>query len=407
VYLFQMEWLRKHRWLLLILLVAVGVRALISADRAEWPASSDEDHWEQIGIVYATSGIASPESSTYRPPLYPLTIALIYQVAEPETVWIRIVQIALSAWIVFMIYRLGFRMGGSRVALVSACLASLYPLWAFFSAMIMAETLLVFLVTMICFLGMSYVESPGIWKGIGLGVTMGLGLLCKPIVLAWIPGIAFVLWLKTPAGKRRVFMNQTVAIVCGFLVVVVPWTVRNELVTGHRFLISSNLGMNLLVGHEPGARGSYRDGRNYLAMHKRIGQGGSDAIESDRLVAREVFSWIVEDPSRAFVLGAKKVFLFWNSVLEGAPKRAVAVHFLSGSAICILGIWGLFRHREDTLAWFVGSAVIAWTLVHAVFFAHPRFRLPIDVILMPFAASQLLASWEWVSSVVRKRMAEL
>jgi 4-amino-4-deoxy-L-arabinose transferase-like glycosyltransferase len=407
VYLFQMEWLRKHCWLLLILLVGIGVRALISVNRGDWPASSDEDHWERIGLIYATSGIGSPEAGTYRPPLYPLLIAFVYKVAVPDAVWVRIFQIVLSAATGYLVYRLGYRVGGSKVALVSACLASLYPLWAFISGMLMAETLLVFLVTMICFLGISYVQLPGIWKGIGLGVTLGLGLLCKPIILVWIPAVVFVLWRKTPPRERRVYLNQAVAILSGFLVVVVPWAVRNELVTGHRFLISSNFGMNLLVGHEPGARGSYREGRNYLVMHERLGQAGSDAIESDRLVAREVLSWIVEDPARATVLGAKKVFLFWNSVIEGAPPRAVAVHFVSGSVICILGIWGLFRHRADTLAWFVGSAAIAWTVVHAVFFAHPRFRLPIDIILLPFVASQLLVSWQWVCSAVRTRMAEL
>jgi 4-amino-4-deoxy-L-arabinose transferase-like glycosyltransferase len=406
VYLFPMEWFQKHRWLLLVLLLAVGVRVLISLDRGQWPASSDEDHWERIGLIYATSGVGSPEAGTYRPPLYPLLIAFVYLVAEPDTVWIRIIQIGLSTATVFLIYRLGFLIAGPKEAIVSACLASLYPLWAFFSAMIMAETLLVFLVTMICFQGVRFVQSPGRWKGASLGALLGLGILCKPIVLAWIPAVGFVLWKASTNGNRG-FLNQVVAIFCGFLVVVVPWTIRNEIVTGHRFLISSNLGMNLLVGHEPGAKGSYRDGRNYLEMHERLGKEGSDAIESDRLVALEVLTWIADDPGRAALLGARKVFLFWNSVLEGGPPKAVAVHFVSGTILCLMGLWGLIRHRSEPLAWLVGSGAVAWTLVHAVFFSHPRFRLPIDLILMPFAASQLMVSWQKVSSVVRKRMAEL
>jgi 4-amino-4-deoxy-L-arabinose transferase-like glycosyltransferase len=402
-----MERFREYRWLILILLVAACVRLTISLDRDRWPASSDEDHWERIGLIYSTIGIGAAESGSYRPPLYPLMISAIYSVAGADAFWVRLVQIGLSLATVWLVSLLAFRLGGKQASLVAAVLAGFYPLWTFFSAMIMAEVLLVFLVTLSCYLAIRFDEAPGLGLGVALGSVLGLAVLCKPVVAAWIPLVGLILWRTSGWALRKDMLNQAVSILCGFLVVLVPWMVRNEVVTGHRFVVSTNLGMNLLIGHEPRARGSYIDERNYLAMHAKMGEGISDVVVRDGAVAREVLGWIAEDPVRTMKLALRKTFLLWNSVLEGASRSATTIHFATGTIVVLFGLWGIARFRSDTLSWLVGSAALGWTIVNAIFFAHPRFRLPVDILLLPFAGTQLLTAWRLAANAVRKRMAEL
>lgn len=407
LYLSRMKRLRENRWVILVLLVAGSVRLVISLDRDQWPASFDEDHWERIGLIYSTIGIGAAESGSYRPPLYPLMISVIYSVAGADAFWVRLAQIGLSLATVWLVSLLAFRLGGKQASLFAAVLASFYPLWTFFSAMIMAEVLLVFLVTLSCYLAIRFDEARGLGLAVALGSTLGLAVLCKPVVAAWIPLIAVILWRKSGWAIHKGVLNQVVSVLCGFLVVLVPWMLRNEVVTGHRFVVSTNLGMNLLVGHEPRARGSYVDERNYLAMHAKIGEGISDVVVRDAAVAREVLGWIAKDPVRTMKLAMRKTFLLWNSVLEGTSRSATTLHFVTGTIVVLLGLWGITRFRSDTLSWIVGAAALAWTVVHALFFAHPRFRLPVDILLIPFAGTQLQVSWRLVASAVRKRMAEL
>lgn len=401
-----MFWVRRHRFLLILLALSLVVRVAMSVDRDRWPFSEDEHHWERLGLLYATHGLWEADTGSYRPPLYPLMIGAVYTVLGADPLAIRILQACLATLTVFLVYLCARRLGSERIALTSAALAAVYPLWTFVSTMMMAETLLVLLVVTSVLLTVRFVESPGVDRGLALGFVLGLGILCKPVVLLWALVLIPAAWLRGGADVRG-RANATVAVAAGLLFAVTPWTIRNEVVTGHRLLVSTNLGMNLMIGHEPRARGQYIDGRDYVTMFNRLAGETQGAVERDRAVAGEIYQVIAENPWRSIELGFRKTFLFWNSMLSDAPRWAVVVHFFTGTGIVLLGVVGLVQNRKEDLAWVAISCALTWTAIHAVFFSHARFRLPVDLVWMPFVAAGLTTVWASVHAAVSRRLREL
>ncbi|HAA74212.1 TPA: hypothetical protein DCE37_03725 [Candidatus Latescibacteria bacterium] len=402
-----MIWIRKHWLILTILAVAVLVRVLVGLERDRWPFSQDEYHWERLGMVYATHGILVENPDTYRPPLYPLLLATIYNCFGQVPVIVRMVQAAMAALTCFLVYRAGCRLGNATHSYIAAACAALYPLWVFVSGMLLAETLLVMLVAGACLATLKLLERVNLTNAAVLGLVLGLGILCKPVGLPWALVVAIGVWIRlkgTPVANR---LNVLGAVLCGGLVVITPWIIRNEALTGHRMLMSTNLGMNLLIGHEPRANGTYVDGRDYWSIYNRIGGEYPDAISKDAAVAREVGKIIVENPLRSVRLALRKVFLFWSSFLHDGPRWARNLHFMVGSCLVLASGFGLYRNRGNDLAWIAISCVVVWTLLHALFFTHPRFRLPVDLALMPFAGAGLHGVFLSIKSAVGRRVAEL
>ena len=75
--------------------------------------------------------------------------------------------------------------------------------------------------------------------------------------------------------------------------------------------ISTNLGINLLVGHEPSATGRYSDDADYWQMVREIAGGEEDPVLRDALVARHALQGVVAQPLRTVRLAAIKVVSLW------------------------------------------------------------------------------------------------
>jgi hypothetical protein len=104
-------------------------------------------------------------------------------------------------------------------------------------------------------------------------------------------------------------------------------------------------------------------------------------------------TWLLSDPVRTARLGLLKLAWFWGPLIPGEslPRS------LAGSAlylpVLVLGMLGILRLRGTAVAWSVLSLALALSLVHALFFAHTRFRFPIDAALM--APAGWLAGRVW------------
>ena len=400
-------WLKRHRWLLLILLVSLGFRAVIGADRDRWPLTADEADWERQGLIYATHGLGVEDLATYKAPLYPLLISVAYRCFGTETVYVRHFQALLFLVTTVSVYALSTRLVDRRTPITAACVASIYPLWAMVNTSVVPGTLLTCLAVVCSLQAVRIVERPSLPGFLLLGLLLGAAILCDPVLALWVPVVVLLVTWHTSMDPARVQMNRLAAVVAGLLLVIAPWTIRNEAVTGHRLFWPPTLGRSLLIGHEPRARGSMDSRRDYVSMYERMGIEATDQVEKDRLVFRTVTGWIVDDPGRALVLAARKVWVLWNSVLRDAPRRTTVIHFLSGSAIAVFGLVGVYRQRRHLIGKVAGSVVLVWTLYCAVFYASPAMRLPIDLCLLPLAAMTGLRFFDWVKQAVIGRFREL
>lgn len=373
-------------WLALVLRVGFGLT------RSGLTASSDERHWDGMARAFWLSGLLHPDGGTYRPPLYPLMLSGIYRVTGHRPEAARVWQALIGTATCLVLYGIGHRMGGEAVGVTAAGLGAAYPLFVFFSGVLMAETLLVFLTLSALLLALRFESAPSIGRAGALGAGLGLAVLCKPVVLPWAALLLLGWWRRCglSRGRRAV---RAVVVVGAIGLVVAPWTVRNAAVSGYFVPISSNLGMNLMIGSEPGATGVYRDGVDYLEMFDRLTGPAEAPVARDRLAARRALGWIFASPVRFVGLGVEKFLRLWSPLVpdESALRNLIAL--LSSGSVLVLGMWGVWRLRRRPEGWAVAALLLSLSLVHVLFFAHTRFRLPADAVLMGPAAWMLVRGW--------------
>ena len=364
---------------ILLLALALRIGAAIACDGHAF--SADEAHWQRMAEAVWQHGLLSAEAGFFRPPLYPLLIACIYSALGYEPLFVRLIQAVLSAATCLMPYGLARTAYGERAGLYAALLAACHPLFIFFSGIFMAETLLLACTGLALWQVQRVVDRPNAPRAVGLGAILGLGALCKPVLLIWVPLLFVVLW-KARIGHGICGVKYMTLVVLTLVLTIVPWTLRNKQVSGHPVLISTNLGVNLLVGHEPSATGSYSDEADYWHMVEEIAGGEKDPVLRDALIARHVLQGMVAQPLRTMRLGAIKVASLWIPFgQDESTVRAISLG-LMGGLVLLLGTTGLWQMRHSPVSWSALSLLVALVGVHAMFFAHIRFRLPIDLALI-------------------------
>ena len=363
----------------LLLALALRIGTAIAFDGRTF--SADEAHWQRMAESLWQGGLQSAEAGFFRPPLYPLFIAWIYGTLGYEPLAVRLLQAVLSAATCLVPFALARSAYGERAGLYAALLTACHPLFIFFSGVFMAETLLLLCTGLALWCVQRVVDQSNVPNAVGLGIILGLGALCKPVLLVWVPLLFVVLWRAGAKNRTRGVVRMAVVFFT-LVLTIVPWTLRNKQVSGHFVPISTNLGINLLVGHEPSATGRYSDDADYWQMVREIAGGEEDPVLRDALVARHALRGMVAQPLRTVRLAAIKVVSLWVPFGQDPSIIRVTALGLMGISVLLLGAIGLWHMRHSSVCWSALSLLVALTVVHALFFAHIRFRLPIDLALI-------------------------
>jgi len=172
---------------------------------------------------------------------------------------------------------------------------------------------------------------------------------------------------------------------------ILPWTIRNYVVSGHVVWVASNGGINLIVGNHPEATGVY-DGYDYEGYIDRMAAGIEDQVERDRAAMREGMRLLIMNPWRSIRLAWAKVRAFWGFYPEDAGRAEKWIGLCSYGPVLGLALWGTYVGRDrwrDELLFYLFFA--AFSLVHMIFFGHVRFRLPMDPFLIVLAGGGLVS----------------
>ena len=391
----------RYRALGIVLVLALLLRLGFGISRSGMEASADETHWVRLAQHFVNLGPMHPDIGTYRPPLYGLFLATVFYVVGSDVEVVRVLQGVLSTLTCGLLFLIGRHVDCERVGLIAAVMGSVYPLFVFFAGVLMVETLLILLAVLSLYLTLEFQNGPSVRRAAALGVSLGLGALCKPVMLGWAVLLAGGLvvwpgWVTPDGGARRATGRHVMAIIAALCLAIAPWTMRNYAVTGYLMPISSNAGMNLLVGHEPEARGLYRDGADYVGLVHSMTGTQPDAVSRERAVLREVISRMAAAPGRTLELGLRKLLLLWSPIVSGETPLRNLVAALSYLPVVGLGAWGTWQLRRHPIAWPIAALALSLSIIHALFFAHTRFRLPMDAVLMVPAAwsiNHLVSKW--------------
>nr|WP_255712470.1 tetratricopeptide repeat protein [Rhodopirellula sp. JC740] len=347
----------------------------------------------------------------YQAPLYPYFLAVIISIFGPSVTAIRLVQMMLGVAGVGLIGLTGRKLFSDKVGLLSAGMLAIYPPAIYYDGIIQKTALATFLlclfVTACSFLQVS--KRP--WHAVVVGVSLGLLVITRENALLWTPLIpAWILLGISADMRKRWAMVGCYAI--GIAAVLMPVAARNASLGGEWSPTTFQAGPNFYIGNNLLASGIYIPlvPGHETPMHERAdAQRLAEESVGHELSAREVSrfwmsrAWaeIREAPGRWLQLMIAKSFMVINHYevpdvesmyifrdYSAALQLSRLWHF---GILCPLGSWGVIVTRQRwQVLWLQYLLLLSMIAAVVLFFILGRYRNPVAVLLIPFAAAGVM-----------------
>ena len=390
----------QKKTFLMILLLAFVLR-LGYALNARWDERlGDAVHYHRIaenllagkGYVYRSgSDLYREPIRSQRVPIYPLFVAGIYFLSGHSVTAVRIVQALLSTITCVFIYLIGKKLFSREVGLLSLALAAVYPIYIFYTAHLLTETLYLFLNTLLMLSVLYGLEGQQGILWFYSGLLSGMALLCRATTFAFLPFmVAAIFWLN----RRKRPFRALVLVLVGLVLVVAPWLIRNYRIHS-RWILSTQTGVNFYMGSNPmNQTGGSNQGGDFTIPVEVKGMSES---EINQYLFRKGVQFAKEQPGRYGRLAVQKFFRLWRwtpyrtSGYNGLVYQIVC--FLFNAPLILLLIPGMILARKEGGVLFLYLFIFSTTLLHMVWNSSMRFQLPMMPYVMVFSAYAFLEGW--------------
>jgi len=322
-----------------------------------------------------------------RPPGYPFFLAPWVALGANPPV-LRTLNFACLAASILLLYVLARRIGGALAGVLASALALFYPIFFYAAGKLYPQTLASTLLLLLLVMVVRVDRPPGIARAAVAGAVFGFLILTVPTF-----AFSFLivgLWLLLTHRRRAIPACTTGLVVA--LLVLGSWQVRNYRTFGEFIFVSTNSGVNLLLGNSENARADsgttaditqYRDAANALTE-----------VERDRFFRNAALDWIADNPaSAARLYGAKWLHYFsYRDQLATKSQKTTATELLMLVSYAPLFLLVLLRlafwrrlpiGRDELL---LIALFFLSSFFQAVFFTRLRFRIPMDHLLIGIAA---------------------
>jgi 4-amino-4-deoxy-L-arabinose transferase-like glycosyltransferase len=339
-------------------------------------------------------------ASAYRPPAYPLWAGFWYEILGANATRLLLVQSLLAPLTVLLSWLLARRLFGPRAAIATAVVVAVFPLvWEWFG-LLYTEALAIPLMVLTFLVFLERPPSPRL--AVGVGALMGVAMLIRPTSVFVFAGIlaAFVI----AAGWRRGGALTAASIGVAALVIL-PWTIRNYVVTDEFVPLSAQDAalhgtFNDFSANHPTAPYAWQfstpEVRELFAENPDISDAeyrselidlGTDYIAEHPFSVAEAFYWNgftrfwdVRRPGNALD----------EVPFEGRSKAVTTVGLVMYYVLLPLALCGIWRHRRRmTLVIPLAAAALAATIVFTVA-AGTRYRAPLEPMIAMMAVAAFI-----------------
>ncbi len=338
--------------------------------------------------------------------LYTLYLVFIYIIFGPHPIIARIIQAVIVGILhSYITYRIGEKTFGRVIGLIAAAVTSIYIYFFYYGAALMTEP---FYITGILFtlyfairLSENTDKKRDIQHGIALGISIGLTILLRQVFLLFLPFLFLWMWIARFKRSRDLPLLPTALSFILIFSFILPVTLYNYSRFGSFVLLNTNSGYAFFWGNHPiyGTRfipilpnDTYQ---NLIPEEVRH----LDEAALDRELLGRGIQFVMDDPKRYVLLSLSRIppyFMFWyspeSSMLSNISRIGSFGVFLP------FMLYGLFLGIKKTSSFmnllvspqgllilfalvYSGAHILTWTLV--------RYRLPVDAVLIPFAALAL------------------
>lgn len=331
--------------------------------------------------------------TAHMPPFQPALMAAIYHLFGPTLVAgyiIWLIAIAGSAGMYGMLPWLGEKLGlGLKAGLIAGLAGAVIPRWP---GWIEGPAAVLIGLMAAAFLRRWSTGRATSGGSLALGLAVGLAFHVTPSLLPVALGLAAfeLLWLRETRRRRwAALMLLGMAAACA------PWTWRNYARLDGLFFIRSNFGLELRMGNHEGAAptldlsargGTERHPRTNEEEARKVQRLGE--LEYMRRTGREAAHWIRAHPAAFLRLTGLRVAQFWLGPVDDLP---VALGTALLTLLAAVGAWRAFPVLSvpQRAAFLIPLA--AYPLVYYLVGYEPRYRQPMDGLLLLLAASAFAA----------------
>jgi 4-amino-4-deoxy-L-arabinose transferase-like glycosyltransferase len=297
----------------------------------------------------------------------------------------------------------------------------------YFEGELLLDSFLVFFDLLLILFLLRAKENPRFSRWLICGIILGLSAITRPNILVFVPFVW--LWIFLVFRKRKTFkavLVYSASFLLGSILIISPVTLRNVIAGGDAVLIASQGGINFYIGNNKNADGVsaifYREDWQYRDFQKMAEKETGKTLKPSEISSfyyRKGLDFYLENPSRAFKLLVKKLYLFWNrfeisnnqniyffrqysSLIRILPLGFWLIGPL-GLAGMILSIPALKRSKEACSSRIADRRkrillpilfVISYMATVVMFFVTARFRLPVIPLLIIFSGVSLVWLFE-------------
>lgn len=390
--------------------------------------------------------------------IYTLFLAGIYWLAGVNPLIVRLIQIVIvSVAHSWLVYRLGKQVFNHATGLWATLLSAVYLYFIYYSGALMTEPFYIIGILWTLDAAMRIVRSvdrgtvqSGVQKSslqkprvstaqwLELGLAIGFTMLMRQVFGLFVPFLFLWVWWgllglnrsgegvsnEHPVGWKSVFSPLRGMIVASVvaLLLIAPWTIRNYVAFGEFVPLNTNSGYAFFWGNHPIYGTSFvgilpPDGPTYQDLIPEELHSLNEA-ELDKALLRRGLEFVFDDPVRYILLSfsrSREYFKFWPAVdsslisnLSRVGSFGILLPFM------VLGLWQAAKSslgtpaansQDERVIWRYGFLLLVgfslfYTTIHLMTWALIRYRLPVDALLLLFAAyslSTLTSRWPWLS----------
>lgn len=403
----------------LSVLFRVGAALFLGNQINEMPGVSDQISYHTLGIRLADGhgftfdrpwwpATQAGEPTAHWSYLYSYFVASIYWLFGPHPLMVRLLQsLIVGIFHPLLIFIIGKITFNSRIGLIGAAITSIYIYFVYYSATLMTEPF--YITGILIILGISgwivknahqILENRRqlLLFAVLLGVATSMTILLRQAFVLFLPFLYF--WLLFVLRKNYLIPALKI-IALNVLIItffILPFTIYNFERFNQFVLLNTNAGFAFYWANHP-IYGMHFEGiltqSTYLDLLPRELYGLNEAA-LDRELLKRGLQFVFQDPLRYFFLSLSRIpiyFMFWPS-----PQSSIL------SNISRIGSFGLFlpfmiyglvittiKKNAEKLnlyspIFLLLLFILVYSLIHIFTWTLIRYRLPVDAVLVLFAA---------------------
>lgn len=413
---FKIPKITEKQYLLIVLLLAFFLRIFLLFYLKSYKILSDDNFWHfgfesgRIARAIASGkGFSAPFSFGDKPtawlaPVFPYFLALIFKIfgiySQKSALVILTINSFFSSMTCLLIYYIGKISINLKVGILSSILFAIYPpaIWISVNT-IWHTTFSTLLITILFLYILSIYQKLNNRKIMICGLLMGFTALTNPVIISFYPFLVLWLFQKSTIDTKKV-MIYTIMLFITFLGVISPWLIRNYLVFDKFVFLKSPLGVELRLGNNHDADGSFDKRRalhptilpREMSLFNDLGE-----IGYTEYCLKEAFSFIRDNPSKTLLLIVRKIYLFWcggdlldKDIWKGNIKIRYNLSILKKITYIIpllffiIGILYALKNRIDISLFLY--LLLSYPLIYYIAHVNSRYRHPLEPFIVIIGA---------------------